>query len=139
MIRRGGLWVLLALLGLGCAPSDPSSKNYVPIGRLADDYQDIVKADLARKLVDPNDATYTFQASPSIINLGKHVVGVHYAWIVCGTVSAKDRTDGLVETKPFASVISHNVVIEREIDSSRAKDCAKGHSVSGGSGAGRHA
>jgi hypothetical protein len=119
---------LLALLESGCAPSGPSSDNYVPVGRLADDYRDIVKADLARTLADPKGATYTFEGSPGIINLGKHFVGVHYAWIVCGTVNAKDPTDGLVETKPFVSVVNRKVVVEREIDSARAKECAKEHS-----------
>jgi len=118
---------LLALLGSGCAPSDQGS-DYLPVGRLADDYRDIIKADLARTLVDPKGATFAFEGSPEIINLEKHVVGVRYAWIVCGTVNAKDPTDGLVETKPFVSVVSRSVVLEREIDSSRAKECAKTHS-----------
>ena len=55
------------------------------------------------------------RGAPSIVNLGKRRAGVRYAWYVCGTVNAK----------PFLSVLSHNVVIDREIDTSRAKDCGK--------------
>ena len=116
MIRTIGFLCFLLLLSAGCAPSDPRNvEDAAPIGPLATDYQERVKADLSRSLADPAGAIYTFEAAPSIVNLGKRRAGVRYAWYVCGTVNAK----------PFLSVLSHNVVIDREIDTSRAKDCGK--------------
>ena len=51
MIRTTGFLCFLAFLASGCAPSDPNESRYAtPIGPLADDYQDRVKADLARTL-----------------------------------------------------------------------------------------
>ncbi len=116
MIRTIGFLCFLLLLSAGCAPSDPRNvEDAAPIGPLATDYQETVKADLSRSLADPAGAIYRFEAAPSIVNLGKRRAGVRYAWYVCGTVNAK----------PFLSVLSHNVVIDREIDTSRAKDCGK--------------
>jgi hypothetical protein len=116
MIRTIGFLCFLLFLSAGCAPSDPRNvEDAAPIGPLATDYQDKVKADLSRSLADPAGAIYTFEAAPSIVNLGKRRAGVRYAWYVCGTVNAK----------PFLSVLSNNVVIDREIDTSRAKDCGK--------------
>jgi hypothetical protein len=126
MIRTIGFLCFLLFLLAGCAPSDPRNVgDAAPIGPLADDYQDRVKADLSRSLADPAGATYTFGAAPSIVNLGKRRAGVRYAWYVCGTVNAKDPAGGYAGAKPFLSVLSHNVVIDREIDTSRAKDCGK--------------
>jgi len=129
MIRTMGFLFFLTFLAPGCAPSDPSNVRYAaPIGPLADDYQDRVKADLARTLVDPDGAIYTFQPSPSIVNLAKRRAGVRYAWFVCGTVNARNPTGGYAGAKPFLSVLSHNVVIDREIGSSQAKECSEEHS-----------
>ena len=129
MIRMIGFVFFLALLATGCAPSDPSNVRYAaPIGPLADDYQDRVKADLAHNLADPEGAIYTFEPSPSIVNMGKRRAGVRYAWYVCGTVNAKDPTGDYTGAKPFLSVLSHNVVIDREIGSSHARECSEGHS-----------
>jgi hypothetical protein len=116
MIRTTDFLCLLLVLIAGCAPSDPRNVDDAPpIGPLAADYQERVKADLSRSLADPAGAIYTFEGAPSIVNLGKRRAGVRYAWYVCGTVNAR----------PFLSVLSHNVVIDREIDTSRAKDCGK--------------
>jgi hypothetical protein len=126
MIRTIGFLCFLLFLLAGCASSDPRNVgDSAPIGPLADDYQDRVKADLSRSLADPAGAIYTFGAAPSIVNLGKRRAGVRYAWYVCGTVNAKDLAGGYAGAKPFLSVLSHNVVIDREIDTSRAKDCGK--------------
>jgi hypothetical protein len=126
MIRTIGFLCFLLFLLAGCAPSDPRNvEDAAPIGPLADDYQDRVKADLSRTLADPAGAIYTFGSAPSIVNLGKRRAGVRYAWYVCGTVNAKDPAGGYAGAKPFLSVLSHNVVIDREIDTSRAKDCGK--------------
>jgi hypothetical protein len=62
------------------------------------------------------------------VNLGKRRAGVRYAWYVCGTVNAKDPAGGYAGAKPFLSVLSHNVVIDREIGSSHARECSEGHS-----------
>ena len=116
MIRAIGVLCFLLLLSAGCAPLDPRNvEDAAPIGPLAADYQETVKADLSRSLADPAGAIYRFEAVPSIVNLGQRRAGVRYAWYVCGTVNAK----------PFLSVLSHNVVIDREIDTSRARDCGK--------------
>jgi|GraSoi2013_115cm_1033766.scaffolds.fasta_scaffold158557_1 hypothetical protein len=126
MIRTTGFLYFLVFLVSGCAPSDPSESRYAtPIGPLADDYQDKVKADLAHTIGNSEGAIYTFGAAPSIVNLGKRRAGVRYAWYVCGTVNARDPASGYAGAKPFVSVLSHNVVIDREIDTSRAKDCGK--------------
>ena len=125
MIRTIGFLFLLVFLASGCASSDAGHVEYTPIGPLADDYQERVKADLSRTLADPAGAIYTFEAQPSIVNLGKRQAGVHYAWYVCGTVSARDPAGGYTRAKPFLSVLSHNVVIDREINTSRARDCGK--------------
>ena len=126
MIRANGFLFFLLFLSAGCAPSDPRNiEDAAPIGPLASDYQDRVKADLSHSLADPAGAIYTFEAAPSIVNMGKRRAGVRYAWYVCGTVNAKDPADGYAGAKPFLSVLSHNVVIDREIDTSRAKDCGK--------------
>jgi hypothetical protein len=126
MIRTTDFLCLLLVLTAGCAPSDPRNvENAAPIGPLASDYQDRVRADLASSLADPAGAIYTFDAAPSIVNLGKRRAGVRYAWYVCGTVNAKAPAGGYAGAKPFLSVLSHNVVIDREIDTSRAKDCGK--------------
>ena len=91
MIRTNGFLCALLLLSAGCAPSDPRNvDDAAPIGPLANDYQDRVKADLARSLADPAGALYTFDAAPSIVNLGKRRAGVRYAWYVCGTVNARE-------------------------------------------------
>jgi hypothetical protein len=129
MIRTTGFLCLLVFLASGCAPSDQNDVRYAaPIGPLADDYQDRVKTDLARTLAHSEGAIYTFEPSPSIVNMGKRRVGVRYAWYVCGTVNAKDPAGGYTGAKPFLSVLSHNVVIDREIGSSHAKECSEGHS-----------
>ena len=125
MIRTIGFLFLLVFLASGCASSDAGHVEYTPIGPLADDYQERVKADLSRTLADPAGAIYTFEAQPSIVNLGKRQAGVHYAWYVCGTVNAKGPAGGYAGAKPFLSVLSHNVVIDREFNTSRAKDCGK--------------
>jgi hypothetical protein len=129
MIRTTGFLCFLLFLASGCAPSDPNDVRYAaPIGPLANDYQDRVKSDLGRTLVNSEGAIYTFEPSPSIVNMGKRRVGVRYAWYVCGTVNAKDPAGGYTGAKPFLSVLSHNVVIDREIGSSHAKECSEGHS-----------
>jgi hypothetical protein len=129
MIRTTGFLCFLVFLASGCAASDSNDARYAaPIGPLADDYQDRVKADLARTLAHSEGAIYTFEPSPSIVNMGKRRVGVRYAWYVCGTVNAKDPAGGYSGAKPFLSVLSHNVVIDREIGSSHAKECSEGHS-----------
>ena len=116
MIRTTDFLCLLLVLIAGCAASDPRNvEDAAPIGPLATDYQERVKADLARSHAEPAGSIYTFDGAPSIVNLGKRRAGVRYAWYVCGTVNAK----------PFLSVLSHNVVIDREIDTARAKDCGK--------------
>jgi hypothetical protein len=126
MIRTIGFLCFLLPLLAGCAPSDPRNvEDAAPIGPLTSDYQERVKADLSRSLADPAGAIYTFDAAPSIVNLGKRRAGVRYAWYVCGTVNARDPAGGYGGAKPFLSVLSHNVVIDREIDTSRAKDCGK--------------
>lgn len=125
MIRKIGVLSALVFLAPGCASSDPGHVEYAPIGPLADDYQERVKADLSRTLADPAGAIYTFAAAPSIVNLGKRRAGVHYAWYVCGTVNARDPAGGYAGAKSFLSVLSHNVVIDREVDTSRARDCGK--------------
>jgi len=95
MIRTIGFLCFLLFLLAGCASSDPRNVgDAAPIGPLADDYQDRVKADLSRSLADPAGAIYTFGAAPSIVNLGKRRAGVRYAWYVCGTVNAKDLAGG---------------------------------------------
>ena len=91
MIRTIGFLCFLLLLLAGCAPSDPRNvEDAAPIGPLTSDYQDRVKADLSRSLADPAGAIYTFDAAPSIVNLGKRRAGVRYAWYVCGTVNARE-------------------------------------------------
>jgi hypothetical protein len=40
-------------------------------------------------------------------------------------VNEKDAAGGYAGAKPFLSVLSHNVVIDREIDTSHAKECGK--------------
>jgi hypothetical protein len=126
MIRTTGFLCFLVFLTSGCAASDPNDVRYAaPIGPLADDYQDRVKADLARTLVHSEGAIYTFEPQPSIVNLSKRRAGVHYAWYVCGTVNAKNPAGDYTGAKPFLSVLSHNVVIDREIDTSHAKECGK--------------
>ncbi len=128
MIRTTGLMCFLVFLASGCAPSDPNESRYAtPIGPLADDYQDRVKADLAHTIGNSEDAIYTFERSPSIVNMGKRRAGVRYAWYVCGTVNAKDPTGDYTGAKPFLSVLSHNVVIDREVGSSHARECSEGH------------
>ena len=93
MIRTTGFLCFLVFLVTGCAPSDPNESRYAtPIGPLADDYQDRVKADLAHTIGNSEGAIYTFEPSPSIVNMGKRRAGVRYAWYVCGTVNAKDPT-----------------------------------------------
>ncbi len=124
MVRTMGFPLFLALVVAGCAPAaESSSMKYAPIGPLADDYQARVKADFSRTLVHPDGAIFTFQPPPNVVNLGKRIGGVHYAWFVCGTVNEKDASGGYAGPKPFLSVLSHNVVIDREIDSSRAREC----------------
>ena len=77
MIRTTGFLCFLAFLASGCAPSDPNESRYAtPIGPLADDYQDRVKADLARTLAHSEGAIYTFDSEPSIVNMGKRRAGV---------------------------------------------------------------
>jgi hypothetical protein len=126
MIRTIDFLCFLLVVTAGCAPSDPRNvEDAAPIGPLATDYQERVKADLSRSLADPAGAIYTFEAAPSIVNLGKRRAGVRYAWYVCGTVNARDPAGGYGGARPFLSVLSHNVVIDREIDTSRAKDCGK--------------
>ena|SRR5882762_8918331 len=128
MIRTIGFLCFLLFLLAGCAPSDPRNvEDAAPIGPLADDYQDRVKADLSRTLADPAGAIYTFGSAPSIVNLGKRRAGVRYAWYVCGTVNAKDPAGDYTGAKPFLSVLSHNVVIDREVGSSHARECSEGH------------
>ena len=126
MTRTIGFLCFLLSLSAGCAPSDPRNvEDAAPIGPLTSDYQERVKADLSRSLADPAGAIYKFDAAPSIVNLGKRRAGVRYAWYVCGTVNTRDAAGGYGGAKPFLSVLSHNVVIDREIDTSRAKDCGK--------------
>jgi len=128
MIRTTGFLSFLLFLASGCMPSDQNESRYaMPIGPLADDYQDRVKADLSRTIGNSEGAIYTFERSPSIVNMGKRRAGVRYAWYVCGTVNAKDPTGDYTGAKPFLSVLSHNVVIDREVGSSHARECSEGH------------
>ena len=81
MIRTTDFLCLLLVLTAGCAPSGSTERRRCrSIGPLASDYQDRVKADLSRSLADPAGAIYTFEAAPSIVNLGKRRAGVRYAW-----------------------------------------------------------
>ena len=51
MIRAIGVLCFLLLLSAGCAPLDPRNvEDAAPIGPLAADYQETVKADLSRSL-----------------------------------------------------------------------------------------
>ena len=52
-----------------------------PIGPLADDYQDRVKADLAHTLAHSEGAIFTFDPLPSIVNLAS--AGPASATLVC--------------------------------------------------------
>jgi hypothetical protein len=121
-----GLLGALAVVAGGCATTaESASSSYAPIGPLAENYRDTVKADLAKVDGDPEGAVYTFLPSPSQAFIGKRFAGIRYAWIVCGTVNVRNRTGDYTGPKPFVSVISHNVVIDREVDSFRARDCLK--------------
>jgi hypothetical protein len=42
-------------------------------------------------------------------------------------VNAKDPAGDYTGAKPFLSVLSHNVVIDREVGSSHARECSEGH------------
>jgi hypothetical protein len=116
MPALGKSWLFILLLTAGCAPFTPS-------GRLKDDYQERVKADLGRTQINPDGATFAFKGSPGVVILGKQNVASHYAWYVCGTVNSKDPDGDFTGPRPFISVIKNNVVIEREVGSARAWDC----------------
>jgi hypothetical protein len=118
MTALKGNRLVILLFVAGCAP-------FAPTGSLNGDYRDRVKADLGRTQINPDGATFTFKGSPGVVNLGRHMVGNHYAWFVCGTVNSKDPDGDFTGPRPFISVIQNNVVIEREVGSSRAWDCAK--------------
>ena len=66
MIRTIDVLCLLLVLSAGCAALDPRNvEDAAPIGPLASDYQEKVKADLSRSLADPAGAIYRSRRCPA--------------------------------------------------------------------------
>lgn len=94
-----GIIFLVALLA-GCTAARPTpaqlaTKNFGPY---PENYQEITKNYLSRNLYDPYSAVFVMAEPVKARTIGTRS---EFAWIVCGTVNAKNRYGGYVGAQPF--------------------------------------
>lgn len=112
---------LLVLSGCG-AKLTTEQFNNADFGPRPDNYEEIVKAYYAEKLLDPYSAQYEFD----YLRRGYLRMGGHFGWVVCGTVNAKNRIGGYTGAKNFYVMIRDGRVIKRHKESSFASGLCKG-------------
>ena len=117
----------LLLFVFGCGPitsfvhfrptqDELLTKDYGPF---PENYEDIVKEIFENTLYDPHSAVFKMSKPLKV----RRAVEPKYAWLVCGTVNAKNRFGGYVGAKLFAVIIYNGVVIENKYDTSAEIIC----------------
>lgn len=130
------LVVTVTLLLSGCARSFPTqpvkdihAPTPIPPERIStadyglpppDNYQDLVKTEISRGLIDPTSPLLTFDKPPEkgyIMRSNFLRVPEGFGWLVCGTVNSKNRYGGYVGAQPFLALMQGDTVTQTLVGS----------------------
>jgi hypothetical protein len=90
---------LIALLS-GCTAGRPTPAQLATedFGPYPDNYEEITKNYISKDFYDPYSAVFVMNKPTKALTIGQRS---RFAWVVCGTVNAKNRFGGYVGAKPF--------------------------------------
>ena len=102
---RPVLALILSTMALGACSTGPSKTEIAnaDYGSPPIQYEEIIKAYYAERLIDPTSPLYTFDEPRKSWIKSSAMYGTEqtFGWRVCGTVNAKNRMGGYTGRKPF--------------------------------------
>jgi len=98
-----------------CASRQPTQEQLSAAnwGSLPPNYQDMVRAHIGAALKDPYSAVFEFRQP--VASWARLIGGdTEYAWVVCGTLNAKNSFGGYAGAQPFYAAIRDGRVISAD-------------------------
>lgn len=112
---RNFFLVLIIILCFGCAkPPTAEEMASWDYGPYPDNYEEIIKQNMVKVLIDPYSAQYHFQGAPEKKWMASPFGETKYGWGGVVFVNAKNRLGGYVGAQEFAYIIKNGQLIEFE-------------------------
>jgi hypothetical protein len=112
MKMKNYIYAFLAISLMGCVKPTPEELANADYGDYPSNYEEIAKASVSERLIDPYSAQFTFRPPAKTWN---GFGGGKYGWAVCGTFNAKNRMGGYTGSDYFFVMIKNGIAIQSNV------------------------